>query len=705
MADWHNTRAFVTGHTGFKGAWLSLLLGSLGAEVSGYALEPATDPSLFRVGRINEVLDSTIADIRDGESLRLALEKAAPEVVFHLAAQALVLPSYEEPVYCYETNVIGTAHLLEAVRHVSSVRAVVIVTSDKCYENKEWQWGYREIEPLGGADPYSSSKACAELVTRAYRRSFFSSAERPVLVASARAGNVIGGGDWSPYRLIPDAMKAFISGEELMVRSPAAVRPWQHVLDPLQGYVHLAERLLDGDTDIAGPFNFGPPAEEHMAVAGVVRLVADLWGPGARWSIDPHPSPRHEAGLLMLDATKAREALSWRPRLNLRQGAEWTVDWYRAFARGEDMQAFTRKQIDAYRSLDGSPREQGVRDSPGASAPAAQPLAEGKQGSILEKLREYVFISAWNDSGGGYLHRLLDGHPALAVWPFEIQLGTGAGADEYDSWFRPKYRWPRLVGDLAKADGAALFDSVIEDELKRVITDRGSARHHAFPVAVTLDAWRDRFVQLWTASSRTRADWVRAHIASFFDVWKERHSSGEEQAFLGHCPTLVLDADLLLGEMPDARIVHVHRSPFAGFADQRRRRPEIEPETFARKWTLVNGLAETFACKYPDRVRLVSFEALLADPAAEVSALCGWLDLKAPAGRPKPAWNGRPLSEDAMSPFGGVAVIGLEHERSCEADLSDREREIIDRLTMEVRTRETFALPTGDTTAALGARA
>jgi CDP-glucose 4,6-dehydratase len=342
-------RVFVTGHTGFKGGWLSLSLARLGALVRGYALDPATDPNLFSSARIGSLVDDVRGDIRDAVKLESAMREFAPEIVFHLAAQPLVRRSYADPVGTYAINVLGTANLLESIRTLPSVRAVVVVTTDKCYLNREWRWGYRETDPLGGHDPYSSSKACAEILCASYRSSFFSpeSAEHKVLLATARAGNVIGGGDWSEDRLIPDLIRGFIGGEPVPIRRPQSVRPWQHVLEPIAGYLLLAEKLLAGDDRFADAWNFGPWDDDAWPVERIATTMAGRWGGGATWFRDGHPSV-HEAGLLKLDSSKARAELGWQPRLRLDIALEWLVDWYQAWLGRAEMQSFTLKQIAEY---------------------------------------------------------------------------------------------------------------------------------------------------------------------------------------------------------------------------------------------------------------------------------------------------------------------------------------------------------------------
>jgi CDP-glucose 4,6-dehydratase len=340
---------FVTGHTGFKGAWLLQWLKHLGAEVTGYALAPDTTPSLFEAANAGQGICSLLADVRDLASLTDALADSHAEVVFHLAAQSLVRESYARPVDTYATNVMGTVNLLEAVRTNDCVRAVVVVTSDKCYENREWPWAYREGEPLGGHDPYSSSKACAELVTSAYRDSFFRAADAP-RIASARAGNVIGGGDWARDRLVPDLLRAFADGEPALIRNPAAIRPWQHVLEPLHGYLMLAEALVEKpDADVA--WNFGPGEQDVRPVRWVADQLVTLWGDGAAWTQDERDQP-HEAMTLKVDSTRARAALGWRPRLSLQTALEWIVEWQKAFERAPERAAeLTLAQITRFESM------------------------------------------------------------------------------------------------------------------------------------------------------------------------------------------------------------------------------------------------------------------------------------------------------------------------------------------------------------------
>lgn len=352
-AFWKDRRVFITGHTGFKGSWLSLLLTRLGGNVTGYSLPPPTTPSLFEVANVASCVSSLAGDVRDLSALRDAIERSRAEVVLHLAAQSLVRASYDEPIETYSTNVMGTVHVLEAVRACSTVKVAVVVTSDKCYENREWVWGYRETDPMGGYDPYSSSKGCAELVTAAYRRSFFQEevAGRAVAIASARAGNVIGGGDWAQHRLVPDLIAAFAAGRAASVRHPDATRPWQHVLDPLAGYLVLAEKLWRAPIDYAGAWNFGPGDEDVKPVSWIAHQLAACWGDSAKWTPNGGAHP-HEAGYLKLDCSKARAQLGWTPRLDLETALRWITEWHRAQLAGEDMRRFTQQQIDRY--LDGA---------------------------------------------------------------------------------------------------------------------------------------------------------------------------------------------------------------------------------------------------------------------------------------------------------------------------------------------------------------
>ncbi len=342
---WRGRRVFLTGHTGFKGGWLALWLEKLGAQVYGYSLEPPTSPNLYNEAGIAKRLAGSIhGDIRDYGTLHQAMQSAQPEVVFHLAAQPLVRDSYTNPLETYAVNVMGTANLLQAVRDTPGVKAVVNVTSDKCYENREWPWPYRENDPLGGHDPYSSSKACAEIVSAAYRRSFLAAAS--VQLASTRVGNVIGGGDWAKDRLLPDFLRALDAGQTLQIRSPNAIRPWQHVLEPLAGYLLLAERLSSGSEDYSQAWNFGPEEGGSRSVRWIVeQLCTQL--PAAKWHTDDQSQP-HEAHILRLDSAKARSRLGWRPRWRLETALEQTLAWHLAWCRGEAMDEFSLQQIAAY---------------------------------------------------------------------------------------------------------------------------------------------------------------------------------------------------------------------------------------------------------------------------------------------------------------------------------------------------------------------
>lgn len=350
QAFWRGKRVLLTGHTGFKGSWLSLWLQQLGAQVTGFALAPASQPSLFEVAHVSQDMRSVIGDIRDAMAIKQAMRDASPEIVIHMAAQALVRYSYRHPVETYSTNVMGLVNLFEAVRSTPGVRVVLNVTSDKCYENQEWPWAYRENERLGGYDPYSNSKACAELVTAAYRHSFFNPrdyAEHGIALASARAGNVIGGGDWASDRLIPDIMRAIVGGEPVAIRNPASIRPWQHVLEPLSGYLLLAEKLFEQGPAFADAWNFGPHQTDARPVLWIVEQLAQAWGPDVQWRLETAPQP-HEAHYLKLDCSKAQAALGWQPRWNLQQAIRHIVTWHQAYRDQADMRTQTRLQIQAY---------------------------------------------------------------------------------------------------------------------------------------------------------------------------------------------------------------------------------------------------------------------------------------------------------------------------------------------------------------------
>lgn len=350
---WNGKRVFLTGHTGFKGGWLSLWLTSMGAKVTGYALAPNTIPNFFDVAKVASDLEqSHIADIRDLEKLQKAMKDARPEIVIHMAAQPLVRYSYTNPVETYATNVMGTVHVLESIRALDCVRAAIIVTTDKCYENKEWAWGYRENESMGGHDPYSNSKGCAELVTSAYRQSYFHPdkyANHKVAIASARAGNVIGGGDWSKDRLIPDAIKAFETKESLMIRNPLATRPWQHVLEPLSGYLVLAQALYQEGAQFDGGWNFGPRDEDARSVQDVVNLLIKNWGSAASWTQAQGEQP-HEAHSLKLDCSKARQYLHWVPKWTLEQAIEKITHWQHAHHKQSNLREISLQQIINYQN-------------------------------------------------------------------------------------------------------------------------------------------------------------------------------------------------------------------------------------------------------------------------------------------------------------------------------------------------------------------
>lgn len=345
-AFWLNKKVFLTGHTGFKGSWLSLWLQSMGAQVQGFALQPPTNPALYEVARVEEGMQSQIGDIRDLQAITQSMLGFNPDVLIHMAAQPLVRLSYREPVETYATNVMGTVHVLEAARKCSNLRAIVNVTTDKCYENQEWVWGYREDEPMGGHDPYSNSKGCVELVTAAYRKSFFNTSTAPAL-ASARAGNVIGGGDWAEDRLIPDILSAFARGLAVTVRNPLSTRPWQHVLEPLSGYLVLAQRLWEGGQVFAQGWNFGPQDEDARPVEWILDRMVQAWGGGASWKLDESPQP-HEARYLKLDISKAHSCLRWTPTWALETTLGRIVNWQRAWLAGDDMRAACIAEINAY---------------------------------------------------------------------------------------------------------------------------------------------------------------------------------------------------------------------------------------------------------------------------------------------------------------------------------------------------------------------
>jgi CDP-glucose 4,6-dehydratase len=346
-------KVLVTGHTGFKGSWLCLLLHKLGADVYGYALQPPTNPSLFEAAKIRELITSEFGDVRELSQLQSFVQRVQPEIVIHMAAQPLVRDSYKIPVETYAVNVMGTVHLLETCRQTPGIKAIVNVTTDKCYENREWHWGYRENEPMGGYDPYSNSKGCSELVTAAYRNSYFNPAqydEHGVGLASARAGNVIGGGDWANDRLIPDFIRSITKGETIKIRSPFAIRPWQHVLEPLTGYLTLAAQLYQHGARYADGWNFGPEDADARNVEWITKSLCEMWGDDAGYEVDTNPQP-HEANYLKLDCSKAKAELGWFPRWNITQTLESIVAWNKAFLNGENIREVTNQQIETYLGL------------------------------------------------------------------------------------------------------------------------------------------------------------------------------------------------------------------------------------------------------------------------------------------------------------------------------------------------------------------
>jgi len=351
-AFFRNKRVLVTGHTGFKGSWLSLWLQRMGARVIGYALEPPSDPSLFETAKVASGMESIIADLRDLERFRETVQDHEPELVIHMAAQALVLDGYRDPLETYATNIMGTAHVLEVIRDSDSVKACVIVTTDKCYANQEWLWPYREDDRLGGLDPYSSSKACAEIVTSAYRSSFFAG-DKPPHIATARAGNVIGGGDWARDRLLPDCFRSFYAGEKINIRNPLAIRPWQHVLEPLAGYLTLVRRLYEEGEEYAEVWNFGPSMEDSKSVDWVVSYLCRAWHDSRGWVNTGTADQPHEAVTLRLDSAKARYRLGWNPEWGIEEGLRRTIDWYRAYhEHPENTREFTLDQIAKHQQID-----------------------------------------------------------------------------------------------------------------------------------------------------------------------------------------------------------------------------------------------------------------------------------------------------------------------------------------------------------------
>jgi CDP-glucose 4,6-dehydratase len=343
---WNGKRVFLTGHTGFKGSWISLLLQDMGAIVKGFALEAPTNPALFTLASVAANMESEIGDIRDFNSVEKSIVRFNPDVLIHMAAQPLVRLSYKEPLETYAVNVMGTANVLEAAKGCENLKAIVSITTDKCYENKEWPWGYRENEAMGGHDPYSSSKGCAELVISAYQRSFFNKPGEPAL-ASARAGNVIGGGDWASDRLIPDILNAFGKGEKVIVRNPLAIRPWQHVLEPLNGYLMLAEKLYKEGQTFAEGWNFGPKDEDCKSVEWILNTLISKWTGDAAWELDEDANP-HEATFLKLDCSKAGVMLDWQPRWNAEQTITRIVNWHNAWKNNEDMHQYCLNEIASY---------------------------------------------------------------------------------------------------------------------------------------------------------------------------------------------------------------------------------------------------------------------------------------------------------------------------------------------------------------------
>ncbi len=352
---WKGKRVLITGNTGFKGSWLTLWLQTLGSKVTGYSLPPPTQPNLFELANASNGTTSITGDVRDLNFLQHVLEKNSPEIVFHLAAQTVVQTSYKDPIDTYSTNIMGTVNLLEAIRRLNRPCVVVVVTSDKCYKNNEWIWGYRENEPMGGRDPYSSSKGCAELIVSAFQQSYFSAndfEQTRILIGSGRAGNVIGGGDWTKDQLLADIMRAFLSGQPVRIRNPCAIRPWQFVLEPLDGYLSLAEHLWTCGQEFAEGWNFGPYDEEMKPVSWIVDRLAGMLGDDMHWELDKEVHP-HEDRILKLDIAKARSRLGWSPKLRLDQALEWVVEWYKAYRAKKDIRELTLAQIARYEVLVG----------------------------------------------------------------------------------------------------------------------------------------------------------------------------------------------------------------------------------------------------------------------------------------------------------------------------------------------------------------
>ena len=350
---WKDKKILVTGHTGFKGSWLSVWLKELGANVIGYSLAPPTNPSLFELANVAEGICSVTGDVRDLDHLKSVSQEYSPEILIHMAAQSLVVESHKDPYGTYTTNLLGTLNILEAVRHSDSIRVVIIITSDKCYKNNEWVWGYREDDSLGGIDPYSNSKACAELITSAYRDSYFKKTNtsfKNVAVATVRAGNVIGGGDWAENRLIPDVMQSLASNNRVTIRNPNSIRPWQFVMEPLDGYLTLAEQLWTHGEEYAEGWNFGPNENDAQTVFQIVEKLGQLWGTHVAWEELHQPYPQ-EANYLKLDCSKARKKLKWAPKLDLDATLKWVVEWYKSYNNAEDVEKLTKSQVVAYQNL------------------------------------------------------------------------------------------------------------------------------------------------------------------------------------------------------------------------------------------------------------------------------------------------------------------------------------------------------------------
>lgn len=348
MNFYKGKKVLVTGHTGFKGSWLCKLLSMAGAEVTGYSLKPPTEPSLFKLANIEQEINSVIGDIRDLAAVQQVFEESQPEIVLHLAAQPIVRDSYKEPVYTYETNVMGTVNILECVRNSSCVKSFLNVTTDKVYLNKEWHWGYREIEELDGFDPYSNSKSCSELVTHSYKNSFF--VDGRVAISTARAGNVIGGGDFANDRIVPDCIRAAVAGQDIVVRNPFSTRPYQHVLEPLAAYLMIAARQYE-DIKFAGYYNVGPDDVDCFQTGALVDLFVSKWGAGLKW-LNEYDGGPHEANFLKLDCSKLKAVFGWKPRWNLDTAIEKTVEWAKAWQKGEDVNDVMERQIEEFFCLD-----------------------------------------------------------------------------------------------------------------------------------------------------------------------------------------------------------------------------------------------------------------------------------------------------------------------------------------------------------------